>query len=592
MEKTTKEDRLKALMEKVEQGIKEVFKSENYRNYLTVMSKFHNYSFRNCMLIMLQKPEATYVAGYEAWQNDFKRHVNKGEKGIQIIAYAPKKMEIEKEKKDPNGKTLIGQDGQPIMEKITKEIPSFMPTSVFDVSQTNGEPLPTLVNELNGRVDRYKDFMEAISKVSKYSISFEDIPGGVNGYCDMENKKIVIKQGMSEAQTIKTMIHELAHEVLHAPDVNQTSKEKSTRSTREVEAESTAFVVCEHYGIDTSEYSFPYLASWSSSNELKELQMSMNNIQKQAGSLIKQLDKQLEQIQQRNKEKQSTVFPTSEHDNVFLSAFPEGRGDISYNVSDKLSENVLKVIKGGEEIFRIDGNQYNINFKSVPIEELPKMAAKIFKQQTAQPKEWSLEAGKVIDGWHYQAETNKLIRLKGQVTQVDDRTITLLREGAETIYPKTELYSQEQGSVIAKALKDHLPSWCMKTICNPKLDAWHMGAYQFGMKFGLSKDFITQTIKEEGGAAEKQRKLTEAIQQKRAVIVRDLNRAGYQANNEIIRHVEVINLHTGKEHPIEDIARAYRMRAYEKTHPEVQREVDALADKFKYQEMQMQVPEP
>lgn len=205
------DDKLKALLEQAEQGTKDVFESDRYRNYLATMSKFHSYSFRNSLLILMQKPEASYVAGYSAWQKKFKRQVQRGEKGIQIVGYTPKKVNVEQEKKDSTGKTVIGADGKPEKETVSRQIPYFTPVYVYDVSQTEGEPLPQLVNELNGSVEAYQDLMQAITEVSPFPISFEDIKGGAKGFCDPLAQRIAIQQGMSEAQSVKTAIHEVTH---------------------------------------------------------------------------------------------------------------------------------------------------------------------------------------------------------------------------------------------------------------------------------------------------------------------------------------------------------------------------------------------
>lgn len=298
-------DKLKELLEQAEQGTKAVFESENYRNYLATMSKFHSYSFRNSLLILMQKPEATHVAGYAAWKKKFNRQVQRGESGIQIVGYSPRKVNVEQEKKDSSGNTIIGADGKPVMEKVTRQVPSYVPVSVFDVSQTEGEPLPQLVNELNGSVEAYQDLMQAIRDVSPFPVSFEEIQGGAKGFCDPVTQRIVIQQGMSEAQSVKTAIHEVTHADLHAPEQNLILADRTDRRTREIEAESTAFVVCEHYGIDTSDYTFPYLASWSSSKELAELQSSLETIQKQAGDLIDKIDTRLTELQ---KDREKDLF--------------------------------------------------------------------------------------------------------------------------------------------------------------------------------------------------------------------------------------------------------------------------------------------
>ena len=313
-------DKLKELLEQAEQGTKAVFESNNYRNYLATMSKFHSYSFRNSLLILMQKPEATHVAGYAAWKKKFNRQVQRGESGIQIVGYSPRKVNVEQEKKDSSGHTIIGADGKPVMERVTRQVPSYVPVSVFDVSQTEGEPLPQLVNELNGSVEAYQDLMQAIRDVSPFPVSFEEIQGGAKGFCDPVTQRIVIQQGMSEAQSVKTAIHEVTHADLHAPEQNLILADRTDRRTREIEAESTAFVVCEHYGIDTSDYTFPYLASWSSSKELAELQSSLETIQKQAEDLIDKIDTRLTELQ-KDREKDLFTEITPDQVKALVSSF-------------------------------------------------------------------------------------------------------------------------------------------------------------------------------------------------------------------------------------------------------------------------------
>ena len=295
--KGTREEKITALLDKAEKGIKAVFESEKYKNFLNTMAKFHNYSFRNSILIELQRPDATYVAGYNSWKKSFNRHVKKGEKGIQILGYAPKKITTEVEIKDRAGNIVYDENGKPKKEKQTREIPGFVPVYVFDITQTDGEPLPELVSELDGTVDKYEDMKNALISVSPYPVYFEDITDGAKGYCDYTAQKIAIKKDMSQLQTIKTLIHEITHSELHSKESELPIGEKTSISTREVEAESTAYVVASHYGMDTSEYSFGYIATWSEDKELKELQGSLEKIQKQANDLIGKIDTRLEELQ-------------------------------------------------------------------------------------------------------------------------------------------------------------------------------------------------------------------------------------------------------------------------------------------------------
>ena len=275
-------NRYKELTDRLEAGILDVFNSEKYRTYLSVMARFHNYSFRNSLLIMLQRPDATHVAGFSAWRDKFHRTVNRGEKGMQILAPSPYRMKVEVEKPDASGNLK--------KEEVEVVKPAFRPAYVFDVSQTSGEPLPVLAEELKGSVSRYTLLFESIRSASPFPIELEDMSGGVKGYCDLTNRRIAVCSGMSEAQTLKTAIHEITHADLHAAP-SKLALETKDRHTKEVEAESVAFVVCSHYGIDASDYSFTYLASWSTGKELKELKASLETIQVQAGDLIDRIDK-------------------------------------------------------------------------------------------------------------------------------------------------------------------------------------------------------------------------------------------------------------------------------------------------------------
>ena len=285
------------ITDKLEQGIKELFESERFKEYLRTMSKFYNYSFNNTLLIAMQKPEATYVAGYTSWQRNFDRQVMKGEKGIKILAPAPYKAQEEREKIDPvTQKPVIGADGKAVTETVEVLRPAFKVVSVFDVSQTDGKELPDIiVDELKGTVENYEAFFDALRQESPVPISFEDIPGGAKGFFSPVESRIAIQEGMSEIQTVKTAIHEIAHAKLHAvkPDEKAAPENKKDRHTKEVEAESVAYTVCQRYGIETSDYSFGYIAGWSSGKETKELKSSLDTIRKTAAEMIEGIDAKL-----------------------------------------------------------------------------------------------------------------------------------------------------------------------------------------------------------------------------------------------------------------------------------------------------------
>ena len=297
----TEKQKVKEITDRLEEGLKELFEGEKYKSYLNTMSKFHNYSANNIQLIEMQCPDATYVAGYKAWQRNFERHVNKGERGIRILAPAPYKIKEEQEKIDPvTNEPVLDRDGMPVMEEVEIKIPAFRVVTVFDYSQTDGKELPGLgVSELHGDVERYQDFMEALERVSPVPIRYEEMEGDRKGYFIDLSRPIAIKEGMSEAQTAKTGVHEVAHAKLHAREAEQDTEKAvyKDRETKEVEAESIAYTVCQHFGIDTSDYSFGYIAGWSSGKEMPELKSSLDTIRRTSSELIKGIEAQLLEIE-------------------------------------------------------------------------------------------------------------------------------------------------------------------------------------------------------------------------------------------------------------------------------------------------------
>ena len=295
----TEKQRVQELTNKLEQGLQDLFNSDSYRNYLSTMSKFHNYSFNNTLLIAMQKPDATLVAGYKAWQKNFERHVNKGEKAIRILAPAPYKIKEERDKIDPvTQELLLDKDGNPQKEEVEITIPAFRAVSVFDLSQTDGKPIPELTaKELLSDVEGYQDMIRAVEAISPVPIELEEIAGDSKGYYDREAKRIAVQENMSESQTLKTMIHEVAHSKLHSKEVEQDEQKRKDRNTKEVEAESVAYTVCQHFGIDTSDYSFGYIAGWSSGRDTKELRSSMDTIRRTASELITGIEEQLQELQ-------------------------------------------------------------------------------------------------------------------------------------------------------------------------------------------------------------------------------------------------------------------------------------------------------
>lgn len=292
-----------SIMQSLESGVEELFTSNRYQEFLKTMAKFHNYSFNNTMLIAMQRPDATLVTSYKNWQS-MGRQVMKGEKGITIIAPAPYKKMKEKEVLDENQRPIMGTDGKPKTEQVEVTVPHFKAVTVFDIAQTSGEPIQTLAPELlTAAVQDFDSFMQAIQKISPVPIRFDEIDGNANGYYHNADKEIVIKKGLSESQTLKTAIHETVHAKLHDKEIMESLGVEKDRLTKEVEAESVAYCVCSSFGLDASDYSFPYIAGWSSSREMKEMKASMDVIRKTAGEMIDQLTEELEIILE---EKQKT----------------------------------------------------------------------------------------------------------------------------------------------------------------------------------------------------------------------------------------------------------------------------------------------
>ena len=332
MAEKDRNQRMKEITERLEQGVKEIFTSEMYMEYLKTMSQFHSYSFNNTLLIHLQKPDATLVAGYQAWQKKFHRQVRRGEKGIQIIAPAPIREKEEVEKIDPATlEPVLKPDGTPEMEEVVYTIPRFRITTVFDVSQTEGEPLPELETpELTGNVEDYEIFMQAIRDISPVPIRFDEIESGAKGFYSSTDKEIVIQNGMSESQTMKTGIHEVTHAKLHDRDIMEELEEKKDQLTREVEAESVAYIVCQYFGLDTSEYSFPYIAGWSSDRNMKELRSSMDTIRRVSGEFIDQMVERMQEIRREAQRHQENALFEEPQDRYGIYQLREDRDGTDY----------------------------------------------------------------------------------------------------------------------------------------------------------------------------------------------------------------------------------------------------------------------
>lgn len=346
-------ERMKEITDRLETGIQELFESERYKAYLTTMSKFHSYSFNNTLLIAMQGGQL--VAGYNKWRDDFHRNVKKGEKAIKILAPAPFKAKKEVQKLDAQGRPVMGKDGKPVTEVQEIQVPAFKIVSVFDVSQTEGEPLPSIgVEELTGSVERYGEFFKALEQTSPVPIGFEDIPGGSHGYYHLTEKRIAIQEGMSELQTLKTAIHEIAHSKLHAIDPEAPAIEQADRPdsrTREVQAESVAYAVCQHYGLDTSDYSFGYVAGWSSGKDLKELKASLETIRATAHELITTIDGHLAQLQkERQAQQEQQAAEQPDPDSVFSKLSPEQQQEMTASVKAMLQTLIDADLKSTGEV--------------------------------------------------------------------------------------------------------------------------------------------------------------------------------------------------------------------------------------------------
>lgn len=329
-------DKVKEILEQLEGGVKSVFDSEKYKKYLKTMSSFHNYSFNNSLLISMQNPEATYVAGFTTWKK-LKRYVVKGEKGIAILAPCGFNRYIEKDKINPDTKKPVINPNTGKVEKVKIPVDAnrFRAVYVFDISQTKGEPLQlNLIEELKGEVKDYKKFFESLKEAADYKIVFENIKGNVKGYCDFSKEQIVIKDGMDEKHVVKTAVHEIAHSLLHGKD-NKYNNEIS-RKAAEVQAESVAYVVCSHYGIETGEYSFGYIAGWSRDKKTEELKESLSVIQKTSNFIINRVDDKYRELGLLKDNK------TEEKAGKSLDDLKKQINDYRHNASSECAQNVVK----------------------------------------------------------------------------------------------------------------------------------------------------------------------------------------------------------------------------------------------------------
>ena len=394
----TEKQKVKEITDKLEEGLKELFESEKYKNYLSTMSKFHNYSFNNTLLISLQKPDASLVCGYQAWQKNFNRHVKKGEKAIRILAPAPYKIKEERDKLDPvTGEMVFDENGMPQKEEVEVKIPAFRVVSVFDVSSTEGEPLPELeAQELLSTVDGYEDFIKAITYVAPVPISFEDIPGDSKGYFNAEENRIAVQEGMSESQTLKTLVHETAHSMLHNKEINQDILAPAKdRNTKEVEAEGIAFTVCSRFGIDTSSYSFNYIGGWSSGRDMKELKSSLDTIRRTSSELITGIEEQLKEIQ-RDRE----IMKEQEKESLLLIQ----NSDLSeYSLVNVRGMDVAEIVEALSDMN--DDDRLSI---AAYLESRGAWVTEIGSQDTKEFGEYHLDV-------RYNTDTNEIIDLKAEM---------------------------------------------------------------------------------------------------------------------------------------------------------------------------------
>lgn len=464
-ESKTEKQKVQEITEKLEQGIKELFESEKYKTYLNTMSKFHNYSFNNTMLIAMQKPDATLVAGFKAWQKNFDRHVKKGEKGIRILAPAPYKIKEERDKIDPvTQELLLDKDGNPQKEEVEITIPAFRAVSVFDVAQTDGKPIPELAaKELLSDVEGYQDMIRAVEAISPVPIELEEIAGDSKGYYDREAKRIAVQENMSESQTLKTMIHEVAHSKLHSKEVEQDEQMRKDRNTKEVEAESIAYTVCQHFGVDTSDYSFGYIAGWSSGRDTKELRASMDTIRRTASELITGIEEQLQELQrnrevsqEQTKESILLIQNTDLSEFSLLDVYGMDRPELMQALSEMTDDDKLSI--------------------QAYLESRGAWTTEIGNQDSREYGEYHLDV-------RYNTDTDELIDMKERKAAHDKAMQEELAESdsnreAQLLYGNTDKYGIYQ-------LKD-----------NPELDKFRFEGTESLKRMGITKDNFDAVLPE------------------------------------------------------------------------------------------------
>lgn len=408
--------RMKEITDKLEDGIRGIFDSEKYAEYLRAMSKFHNYSFNNTILIAMQG--GTLVKGYSQWEKEFERHVKPGEKGIKIIAPAPFKVKQEVKKLDPNTRQpMIDADGKPVMEEKEVTIPAYKVVTVFDVSQTEGKELPTIgVDTLTGDVEHFKDVLSALEKVSPVPIGFEDIKGSAHGFYSLQDKRIAIQDGMSQLQTLKTAIHEIAHAKLHDIDLNASKEERENlpdQRTREVQAESVAYTVCQHYGLDTSDYSFGYVAGWSTGREMDELKSSLETIRSTAAEIINSIDAHIAELQKDQENVQEQEKPLSPDDRTTDEQISTPRGSFhvtamsreqmeaaGYGVHHRSEDGMYLIMGNGTRAFAVPAQEAQPEQDTLTIYQLKREDAT--RDYRFEPYDRLQAAGLAVDPAHYE----------------------------------------------------------------------------------------------------------------------------------------------------------------------------------------------
>ena len=438
----TEKQKVKEITDKLEEGLKELFESEKYKTYLSTMSKFHNYSFNNTLLITMQKPEAMLVAGYQAWQKNFERHVNKGEKAIRILAPAPYKIKEERDKLDPvTGEMMFDENGMPQKEEVEVTIPAFRAVSVFDVSQTDGKPIPELeAQELLSTVEGYEDFVQVLMNVAPVPIGFEDIPGDSKGYFHTEEKRIAVQENMSESQTLKTMVHEVAHSMLHNKEINRDDlmdAPAKDRNTKEVEAESVAYTVCQHFGIDTSDYSFGYIAGWSSGKDMKELKSSLDTIRKTASELITGIEGALRELQlNREIEQEQSKECILLIQNEDLTEFS------LVNVRGMDTQELVAALSNMSEDDKLSIQAY--------LESKGAWTTELGNDKTREFEEYHLDV-------HYNLDTDEVIDVKAKIAEQIDNPLSVMEQAEQLINQleaeKTIFTSDERNLIVNYAYK-------------------------------------------------------------------------------------------------------------------------------------------